>query len=81
MIKQEKRLNIYEVVKHLRMQRMKMVQTMSQYVFLYKCVYEIISKEKDWKQRFKGKLKVSCKSNTHSYFIQISRRKTYIWQK
>lgn len=54
MIKQEKRLNIYEVVKHLRIQRMKMVQTLGQYVFLYKCVYEIISKEKDWKQRLKG---------------------------
>lgn len=54
-IKEEKRLNIYEIVKQLRMQRVKMVQTPGQYIYLYKCVYELMKKEKSWTQRVLGK--------------------------
>lgn len=55
-IKEEKRLNIYEIVKQLRMQRVKMVQTPGQYIYLYKCVYELMKKEKSWTQRVLGKI-------------------------
>uniref|UniRef100_A0A336L4J4 protein-tyrosine-phosphatase n=1 Tax=Culicoides sonorensis TaxID=179676 RepID=A0A336L4J4_CULSO len=55
-IKEEKRLNIYEIVKQLRMQRVKMVQTPGQYIYLYKCVYELMIKEKNWTQRLIEKL-------------------------
>lgn len=34
-MKQEKKINIFDLVKQLRSQRMKMVQTVEQYVFLY----------------------------------------------
>lgn len=34
-MKQEKKINIFELVKQLRSQRMKMVQTVEQYIFLY----------------------------------------------
>lgn len=53
-IKEDKRLNIYEIVKQLRMQRVKMVQTPGQYIYLYKCVYELMRKEKSWTQRVLG---------------------------
>ncbi|XP_063696945.1 receptor-type tyrosine-protein phosphatase delta [Culicoides brevitarsis] len=55
-IKEEKRLNIYEIVKQLRMQRVKMVQTPGQYIYLYRCVYELMRKEKSWTQRVLEKL-------------------------
>lgn len=40
-MKQEKKINIFELVKQLRAQRMKMVQTIDQYVYLYKSALEL----------------------------------------
>lgn len=62
-IKEDKRLNIYEIVKQLRMQRVKMVQTPGQYIYLYKCVYELMKKEKSWTQRVLGKYHLSVLLN------------------
>ncbi|TMW41597.1 hypothetical protein DOY81_013323, partial [Sarcophaga bullata] len=41
-LKNESKINIYETVKKLRFQRMKMVQTLAQYTFLYTCTYELV---------------------------------------
>ncbi|XP_037949787.1 phosphatidylinositol phosphatase PTPRQ [Teleopsis dalmanni] len=41
-IKSESKINVYETVKKLRFQRMKMVQTQAQYNFLYICAYELV---------------------------------------
>lgn len=41
-LKNESKINIYETVKKLRFQRMKMVQTLQQYTFLYHCTYELV---------------------------------------
>ncbi|KAL9898387.1 protein tyrosine phosphatase 52F isoform 2-T5 [Glossina fuscipes fuscipes] len=41
-LKNESKINIYETVKKLRFQRMKMVQTLTQYTFLYDCAYELV---------------------------------------
>jgi protein tyrosine phosphatase len=41
-IKQERRINIFDLVRQLRLQRMKMVQTVDQYVFLYQTAVELI---------------------------------------
>lgn len=47
-IKDKKMINIFGTVKEMRLQRVKMVQTVEQYHFLYKCVLELI-KEKSKK--------------------------------
>ncbi|XP_073844444.1 protein tyrosine phosphatase 52F isoform X2 [Musca autumnalis] len=41
-LKNESKVNIYETVKKLRFQRMKMVQSLAQYTFLYTCTYELV---------------------------------------
>ncbi|XP_017960654.1 phosphatidylinositol phosphatase PTPRQ [Drosophila navojoa] len=41
-LKSESKINIFETVKKLRFQRMKMVQTLQQYTFLYSCTYELV---------------------------------------
>ncbi|XP_017010293.2 receptor-type tyrosine-protein phosphatase H [Drosophila takahashii] len=41
-LKSESKINIFEIVKKLRFQRMKMVQTQQQYTFLYACTYELV---------------------------------------
>lgn len=41
-LKSESKINIFETVKKLRFQRMKMVQTLQQYTFLYACTYELV---------------------------------------
>ncbi|ALC42717.1 Ptp52F [Drosophila busckii] len=41
-LKSESKINIFETVKKLRFQRMKMVQTQQQYEFLYECTYELV---------------------------------------
>ncbi|XP_050080022.1 phosphatidylinositol phosphatase PTPRQ [Anopheles maculipalpis] len=41
---QEKKINVYDTVKRLRRQRVKMVQTLDQYTFLYQCCLECVSK-------------------------------------
>ncbi|XP_064536553.1 receptor-type tyrosine-protein phosphatase eta isoform X2 [Drosophila montana] len=41
-LKSESKINIFETVKKLRFQRMKMVQTQQQYTFLYRCTYELV---------------------------------------
>ncbi|KAH8350288.1 hypothetical protein KR067_013028, partial [Drosophila pandora] len=41
-LKSESKINIFETVKKLRFQRMKMVQTIQQYTFLYACTYELV---------------------------------------
>uniref|UniRef100_A0A1I8PP92 protein-tyrosine-phosphatase n=1 Tax=Stomoxys calcitrans TaxID=35570 RepID=A0A1I8PP92_STOCA len=41
-LKNESKINIYETVKKLRFQRMKMVQSLVQYTFLYTCTYELV---------------------------------------
>jgi len=45
-IKNESKINIFETVKKLRFQRMKMVQTLPQYSFLYTCIYELVKHKK-----------------------------------
>ncbi|XP_049539452.1 phosphatidylinositol phosphatase PTPRQ [Anopheles darlingi] len=40
----EKKINVYDTVKQLRRQRVKMVQTLDQYTFLYQCCLEQVSK-------------------------------------
>ncbi|XP_053679181.1 phosphatidylinositol phosphatase PTPRQ [Anopheles nili] len=40
----EKKINVYDTVKRLRRQRVKMVQTLDQYSFLYQCCLEYVSK-------------------------------------
>lgn len=42
-IKKEAKINIFDLVKQLRSQRMKMVQSCDQYVFLYTAALELIS--------------------------------------
>uniref|UniRef100_A0A182JZK7 Uncharacterized protein n=1 Tax=Anopheles christyi TaxID=43041 RepID=A0A182JZK7_9DIPT len=43
-MQQEKKINVYDTVKRLRRQRVKMVQTLDQYTFLYQCCLEYVSK-------------------------------------
>ncbi|KFB37697.1 AGAP011650-PA-like protein [Anopheles sinensis] len=43
-IKREKKINVYATVKRLRRQRVKMVQTLEQYTFLYQCCLEYVNK-------------------------------------
>ncbi|XP_052903266.1 phosphatidylinositol phosphatase PTPRQ [Anopheles moucheti] len=43
-MQQEKKINVYDTVKRLRRQRVKMVQTLDQYAFLYQCCLEYVSK-------------------------------------
>ncbi|XP_058126243.1 phosphatidylinositol phosphatase PTPRQ-like [Anopheles ziemanni] len=43
-MQQEKKVNVYDTVKRLRRQRVKMVQTLDQYAFLYQCCLEFVSK-------------------------------------
>jgi len=40
-LKQEKKINVFDLVKQLRTQRMKMVQTVDQYAFLYASAAEL----------------------------------------
>lgn len=69
-LKNESKINIYETVKKLRFQRMKMVQTLAQYTFLYTCAYELVKhkntrpmlKEED----LKVQKKVSFESDSNS---------------
>ncbi|XP_020798309.1 phosphatidylinositol phosphatase PTPRQ isoform X1 [Drosophila serrata] len=44
-LKSESKINIFETVKKLRFQRMKMVQTLQQYTFLYACTYELVKQK------------------------------------
>ncbi|KAH8401745.1 hypothetical protein KR009_007614, partial [Drosophila setifemur] len=41
-LKSESKINIFDAVKKLRFQRMKMVQTQQQYTFLYACTFELV---------------------------------------
>ncbi|KAG5674932.1 hypothetical protein PVAND_004876 [Polypedilum vanderplanki] len=43
-IKKEAKINIFDLVKQLRFQRMKMVQTIDQYTFLYASAFELTNK-------------------------------------
>lgn len=45
-IKQERKINIFDLVKQLRSQRMKMVQTVDQYILLYTSVLTMIENRK-----------------------------------
>lgn len=45
-MKQERKINIFDLVKRLRSQRMKMVQTVEQYILLYTSVLTIIENRK-----------------------------------
>lgn len=45
-MKQERKINIFDLVKQLRSQRMKMVQTVEQYILLYTSVLTIIENTK-----------------------------------
>lgn len=46
-LKHESKINIFETVKELRFQRMKMVQTIQQYTFLYACTYQLLLHKKN----------------------------------
>lgn len=50
-IRVDKKVNIYETVKQLRKQRMKMVQTFSQYLLLYQCVVLLLRRSEDQQGR------------------------------
>lgn len=41
-ITQERKINVFDLVKQLRLQRMMMVQSVGQYEFLYKSAMELI---------------------------------------
>lgn len=41
-LRNESKINVYETVKKLRFQRMKMIQTLAQYTFLYNCAYTLV---------------------------------------
>lgn len=43
-LKTRKSINIYEIVRQLRNERMKMVQTFHQYSLLYQCAYILVNK-------------------------------------
>ncbi|XP_059608712.1 receptor-type tyrosine-protein phosphatase beta [Phlebotomus argentipes] len=43
-LKNRKSINIYEIVRQLRNERMKMVQTFHQYCLLYQCAYILVNK-------------------------------------
>ncbi|KAM7344935.1 protein tyrosine phosphatase 52F isoform 2-T4 [Cochliomyia hominivorax] len=59
-LKNESKINIYETVKKLRFQRMKMVQTLAQYTFLYTCAYELV-KHKNTRSALKDETKTQKK--------------------
>ncbi|XP_055854134.1 receptor-type tyrosine-protein phosphatase H [Episyrphus balteatus] len=61
-VKSESKINIFETVKGLRFQRMKMVQSMQQYSFLYTCAFELV-KHKRGKYVLKNKKKVSFEND------------------
>ncbi|XP_055907424.1 phosphatidylinositol phosphatase PTPRQ [Eupeodes corollae] len=61
-VKSESKINIFETVKGLRFQRMKMVQSMQQYSFLYTCAFELV-KHKRGKYVHQNKKKVSFESD------------------
>lgn len=84
-LKNESKINIYETVKKLRFQRMKMVQTLAQYTFLYTCTYELVKHKNTRsiaKEESKTKKKVSFETdpeNTLNGFrntSQISRNES-----
>ncbi|XP_037826441.1 receptor-type tyrosine-protein phosphatase eta isoform X1 [Lucilia sericata] len=68
-LKNESKINIYETVKKLRFQRMKMVQTLAQYTFLYTCAYELVKHKNTrsiLKEDSKTQKKVSFESDPES---------------
>lgn len=50
-LKQEKKINIYELVKQLRTQRVKMVQSLQQYSFIYRTAMALVcdGSSRNWK--------------------------------
>lgn len=54
-LKQEKKINIYELVKQLRTQRVKMVQSMQQYLFIYRTAMTLVSdgSSRNWRGEIK----------------------------
>lgn len=68
-LKNESKINIYETVKKLRFQRMKMVQTLAQYTFLYTCAYELVKHKNTrsiLKEESKNQKTVSFESDPES---------------
>lgn len=71
-LKQEQKINIYDLVKKLREQRVKMVQSIEQYIFLYKLSMELVDAEIH-RKKWKGKFKIFIFSNLRfKYFIFLS---------
>lgn len=44
-VRSEKKINVLEIVKDLRRQRMKMVQSFSQYLLIYQCIVIILKQQ------------------------------------
>ncbi|XP_054091147.1 phosphatidylinositol phosphatase PTPRQ isoform X2 [Zeugodacus cucurbitae] len=63
-LKYEFKINIYETVKKLRFQRMKMVQTLEQYTFLYESAFELVRHKIKNKLSEENKLNFSHKTGT-----------------
>ena len=59
-LRNESKVNIFEAVKKLRFQRMKMVQTMAQYSFLYSCTFEVT------KAKYSRSLQYAAKKNNNN---------------
>lgn len=75
-MKQEKKINIFDLVKQLRFQRMKMVQTVDQYIFLYSSVLELVEARKQRPQGTKDFVQLSnCDDFIH--LLQLSRTSLY----
>lgn len=65
-IKQEKNINIFDLVKQLRSQRTKSVQTLDQYVFLYTSAVELTESRKQQPQG-----EINKKSHVGKYSFSV----------
>lgn len=69
-LKCESKINIFETVKELRFQRMKMVQTMEQYNFLYACAFQLVKHKIPRAAKFPSNKKVSFPDEEEPVHIQ-----------
>ncbi|XP_033233871.1 receptor-type tyrosine-protein phosphatase H isoform X1 [Drosophila pseudoobscura] len=66
-LKSESKINIFETVKKLRFQRMKMVQTQQQYTFLYACTYELVKHKIPRARKLEGRPKSATATKKVSF--------------
>jgi Protein-tyrosine phosphatase len=75
-IKQEKKINIFDLVKQLREQRIKMVQTIDQYAFLYTSAMELLESRRQQPQG--KKTKYLKEKNSYSFFPRSLSEHIYV---